>query len=483
MTQLNTPVRRSVGPQPGARLLVAILAGLGGSALLVPSSGCDGGCVPVVDGPDGPPDSDAGNPPTECSLAGVAWEPIPAPPTTSSPYQPRAGHVMHWSGSRVVVWGGATEGGITDTGFFYDPATQTYTAIAPAPTSLGGRWDFDDSNTGLNPYTGLMLVWGGRSTPDGAPQEVYPSTGALLDVVNNIWYEVLDDDSRVPRPRKYTHLVPRGDRWIVWGGQNDGGETASSPQSGGRVLTTHYYDSNGVPQNLGTDYDDCWSSMGSATDTCPPTVVDLPNELSSRKHGVVVWLGDRMVAWGGSFEHMSFPNDGAIYDYRTATWTSMNPVGAPVGREYAPSAASPDSVYLFGGADDDFQVSQNVVRGDGAIYHLDTNSWEPLPTANAPSPRIGRGFWILDRYFFVPQGGDLDTSVTPPRLVINEDAALYDSHTGEWLRFNPGNSHLVQRFQPNVVWTGDRLVMWGGRSLADGSFMTSGLELVLPSCL
>jgi hypothetical protein len=79
----------------------------------------------------------------------------------------RTDHMAVWTGSHLLVWGGATRakaGGRYTTpphGLAYDPGTDRWSALPKSP--LRGREDAFAFWTGAE-----MIIWGGRSvTEDG----------------------------------------------------------------------------------------------------------------------------------------------------------------------------------------------------------------------------------------------------------------------------------------------------------------------------
>src|SRR4051794_9314110 len=112
-----------------------------------------------------------------CALAdGAAYDPATKTWTAlaPAPLAPRSGHTAVWLQNRMVVWGGAGDDGtaLAD-GASYDPAPDSWTPLPPAP--IAGRFGHRSVAT-----VNRMLVWGGSSAPgsDTADGAVYnPSVG------------------------------------------------------------------------------------------------------------------------------------------------------------------------------------------------------------------------------------------------------------------------------------------------------------------
>jgi len=109
-----------------------------------------------------------------------AWTSVPA-----VPLDPRTDPVLAWTGTEVLVLGGNTgwvcppfadcpnPTTLAHDGAAFDPATQTWRAIAPAPVGLWNSWggDYDSAFVG-----GLLVV---RGTED--------KTWQGYDVVGDVW--------------------------------------------------------------------------------------------------------------------------------------------------------------------------------------------------------------------------------------------------------------------------------------------------------
>jgi hypothetical protein len=160
---------------------------------------------------------------------------------------PRSGHVIAWTGDRLLIWGGSTyQGGSGSStyvqyldGALYDPKGDAWTPTAPAPfdgsrVSDAPLWTgarlvvFDAKATGragwiydpvanrwatMSPDPGLCSFgWGVQA---GAVVALCSTHLARLDVVQNQWttIELPSDAPTVPGGVLWT-----GNRWFVWGG-------------------------------------------------------------------------------------------------------------------------------------------------------------------------------------------------------------------------------------------------------------------------
>ncbi|MGI9120122.1 MAG: Kelch repeat-containing protein [Acidimicrobiales bacterium] len=186
-----------------------------------------------------------------------------------------------WTGEEMLVWGGTAMGSsgvvepLTD-GAAYDPASDTWRPLAPAP--LAAREDVTSEWTGRE-----MIVWGGR-----AGQE-YLADGAAYDPAADTWRPL----APAPLEGRVVRGVWSGTELLVWGGES---------------ATVALAD--------GAAYDP-------AADTWRPMA---PAPLSARRGFATVWAGEEMLVWGGAGGTGSFFfGNGAGYDPRTNSWKELAP--------------------------------------------------------------------------------------------------------------------------------------------------------------
>jgi N-acetylneuraminic acid mutarotase len=127
---------------------------------------------------------------------------------TSSPrlVLPRRAHTAIWTGSEMIVWGGEAEGALLNTGYRYQPDSDTWrsTSITDAPSS---REDHTAVWAGMH-----MLIWGGRR----GDSEL--NTGARFSPILNKWWPITF--SGAPSARHNHNAVWTGKEMLIWGGEN-----------------------------------------------------------------------------------------------------------------------------------------------------------------------------------------------------------------------------------------------------------------------
>jgi hypothetical protein len=113
-----------------------------------------------------------------------------------------------WTGTRMVVWGGATQTSPNvlrcATGAAYDPTTDTWTPIAQAP--IGARSDHSAVYTGSQ-----MLIWGGTKGTDAELND-----GAIYSPASDQWLSIPVLGAPTPR---WDHIAAwTGNRMIIVNG-------------------------------------------------------------------------------------------------------------------------------------------------------------------------------------------------------------------------------------------------------------------------
>lgn len=184
-------------------------------------------------------------------IAGGSWHSTNAGAGSGVP-TPRTEHSAVWTGTEMIVWGGIDGLGVTNTGARYNPTTNTWKAMADAPIALAGH-------TAV--WTGSeMIVWGGVTIGNFLTQQ-----GARYNPTTNTWKLIATNNA--PLPTTDHSAVWTGSEMIVWGG------TSGSNRG-------HAY----------RPASDTWRVIN-ATDPATP---------SPRIGHTAVWTGTEMIVWGGT---------------------------------------------------------------------------------------------------------------------------------------------------------------------------------------
>jgi hypothetical protein len=242
----------------------------------------------------------------------------------------RNGHTAVWTGSMLIVWGGATwqqgANAVVDSGLRYSPDTDLWNSTsgkgAPAPRS---------EHTAV--WTGNeMIVWGGRMSP---PEAKALGDGGRYDPRTDSWRPL--SSTGAPSARGQHGAVWTGKEMIIWGGQGDGG-----------------------PASAGARYDpatDSWTPIATAGQPDPRYLPGL------------IWSGKELVVFGGEPSGApSFTVAAASYDPQADSWRSLAaPRAGAQGAQWYPAAA-----WIGDGL-----VSWRRGAG-GERYRAASDSWEVL---------------------------------------------------------------------------------------------------------
>ena len=276
-------------------------------------------------------------------LPSATWKPL-----AQAPISGRTNHSAVWTGSRMVVFGGQGRGegcvpscALND-GASYDPATDRWAPIAPAP--IAGRSGHSAVWAGER-----MVVWGG-TLQGGVPT----GDGASYDLAADAWTVL---PAAPLEPRISHRAVSSGDRMIVWGGSSGEGQGGT-------------YFADGAVYSPATN---AWTPMAAFPET---------RGGGGRDGFSSVWTGGKMMVWGGHTRNATCNpcslEDGAIYDLAGNTWTLMSP-GPLSGRGGHRAVWTGQEMLVWGG----FNTTE---LKDGATYDPESDTWAELP----PSPLLSR---------------------------------------------------------------------------------------------
>ena len=201
---------------------------------------------------------------------------------------------------------------------------------------------------------------------------------------------------------------------------------------------------------------------------------------SSRTSHTAVWTGRKMVIWGGyrwdeATNSSIFMNDGAVYDPAADAWVPTTLVGAPAGRSRHSAVWADGEMLVWGG---DGCPANRLPEpdsapwgacGDGAAYDPELDRWRPISRTGAPSPRVGHtAVWTGQKMVI---WGGLEGDGT------RGNGASYVLSTDSWEPMTndgaPSGRGLHWAF-----WTGTRMLIWGGGNghmvggFSDGGFFT-----------
>ena len=270
-----------------------------------------------------------------------------------------------------------------------------------------------ENNTNLV-NAGYVKIYGSFGTPE-AWRQFIPNTG-------------------VPPPlaRNSHSAVWTGTEMIIWGGY------------GGSYLN------DGGRYNPAVD---AWTAL-------PVTAGKTPQ---ARLNHSAVWSGSTMIVWGG-VGGTNYFNDGGLYDPVLNNWTYLSGTGAgtPVARLNHTAVWTGNAMLVWGG------TSGSQLLNDGGSYNPGLNAWSYLP-ATLPNTPGAREFHttVWTGTEMIVWGGDS----TGGGSLLN-DGGRYSPAANAWV-YLPGSlaATPVARRDHTAVWTGSRMLIWGG-SGASGDLQT-----------
>lgn len=312
---------------------------------------------------------------------------------------------------------------VPDGGVNTTPDANTGATSPPCPTEPHGCWvpfaaqGAPEARTKFaSAWTGSeLLVWGGINTAvagelrSGGAYRVDSGTWRSMSIVNALM------------PRQNPCFVWTGTYAWNWGGSNSDGDAPPTDVS------------------LYEPDTDVW--------TFPATQGDAP---IPRDSTTAIWTGELVVLWSGLNSGAIGLDSGARYVLATDTWLSMSQVGAPAPRYDHLAIWTGTRMLVWGGG------YSNTVRNSGGAYDPVSDTWSPINPEGGVTALSPAGAWTGHELFV---WGD-------------SEPALYNPESDTWRRPNMSGAPSP-RSQPMVIWTGEVVIVWGGRwnnvQLSDGA--------------
>ncbi|CAG0954418.1 hypothetical protein GEOBC_00375 [Geobacteraceae bacterium] len=261
-----------------------------------------------------------------------------------------------------------------------------------------------------------MLVWGGDESGSGST-----GTGALYNPTLDSWTAITNTNA--PSSERGGNVtVWTGSKMLVWGG-------------------------NGT--NTGAIYDpatDSWSAM---------STTNAPAARNTYTYSVV-WAGSKMIVWGGELSSGGVTNTGSMYDPATNTWTALSTTNAPTARRDYTAVWTGSKMIVWGG-----WYPWSTASG-GAAYDPATDTWTAISTTSAPSGRFAHSAIWTGSKMIVWGGTDMSSYLNT--------GGMYDPATDTWSATTTTNAPSAREsfYQSHsAVWTGDKMLIWGGRVTND----------------
>ncbi len=181
------------------------------------------------------------------------------------------------------------------------------------------------------------------------------------------------------------------------------------------------------------------------------------------------WTGSELLVWGGIGLHSEnggcVPcNGGGAYDPKSNSWRALSSLSAPTARERAAGVWTGHAFITWGGLP---SITQAVTSQDavGGIYDLAKDSWSALPITGQPAWRFQHELvWTGQRVLL--WGG-----VTRDNIHLC-DGGSFDPKLGQWSTMNLSGapSGCVR---PATAWTGSEWLVWGGEMAGTSEEVTN----------
>ena len=345
----------------------------------------------------------------------AGWKPLSASALTG-----RTDAVSIWTGTGMIVFGGADASEKKADGAIYTPATDTWKKIAAPPSTFSkGRTRATAVWTGS-----AMIVWGGI-TGDG----FYAGDGASYDPATDTW-KTIAASPLSPRASMRSVWASSTHQMIVWGG--DAG--AASAEGAAYDPTT-----------------DAWTSLPAAP-------------IAARTMHSMVWTGDvdhGVLVWGGGGASIDGFKDGARYDVSTKAWTKVPDPPAGIDSRYDFGYAFDGTQLLVFGGYGGTDVA-TLVKATGARV-TPSGVWSTLKVPDdvvlAPTARrYSMQAWADAGKLFVWSG----VTMSMPTPVAG--GAVYDVASDTWTKLDSKDAPSSRK-GAQVVWTGSTTrsaIVWGG---------------------
>jgi hypothetical protein len=182
---------------------------------------------------------------------------------------------------------------------------------------------------------------------------------------------------------------------------------------------------------------------------------------SPREDHIAVWTGSEMIIWGGAFDPFTYYNNGARYHPATDTWSPITNAAAPLARAFHSAVWTGNHLIVWGGSSNSASGGE-VYYNSGGRYSPASNSWVATSTTNAPQMRNNHtAVWTGDRMII---WGGLAKDPGAPEPLKTNTGGIYDPTNNSWLATTTNGAPKV-RSSHTAVWTGNRMIVWGGVGL------------------
>jgi N-acetylneuraminic acid mutarotase len=229
----------------------------------------------------------------------------------------------------------------------------------------------------------------------------------------------------VPTARSSHSAVWTGQQLLIWGGDLGGGNS---------------YSAGGAAYNPTTDQ---WQPI--ATFQAP----------TARASHTAVWTGTEMIIWGGSGT-ASYSTDHGRFNLTAGTWAGVTANNGPAKRSGHVAVWNGKRMIVFGGLNSTGLLG---LSDSGGAYDPVSDAWTALPSTGLPEPRrFATAVWTGTEMIVWGGLGDSVELATGGRLACDANGI-----PTAWTTMSTVGAPSA-RFGHSAVWTGTKLIIWGGQS-------------------
>jgi hypothetical protein len=189
----------------------------------------------------------------------------------------------------------------------------------------------------------------------------------------------------------------------------------------------------------------------------------ISNAPTARMSHTSVWTDDKMIVWGGQQYGGNDVNTGGIYDMLSGSWVSTSISNAPEARELHKAVWTGSKMIIWGGVNFSTFNFPNI----GGVFDPTLNTWNPTTSVNAPSGRIYHTIvWTGDK--MIVWGG------SSPPYGETDSGSIYNPVNNTWTNMSTVNAPTARDYHI-AIWTGSKMIIWGGEIYGNVKVNTGGI--------
>jgi N-acetylneuraminic acid mutarotase len=175
-----------------------------------------------------------------------------------------------------------------------------------------------------------------------------------------------------------------------------------------------------------------------------------------------VWTGAEMIVWGGTEVGASKFNSGSRYDPATDTWHTTSGVSAPPPRKQHSAVWTGTEMIVWGGCGPGSEHACET--NTGGRYNPISDTWTATTTAGAPAARIDQtAVWTGTR--MIVWGGCRFVNDACSPSALGNGGGRYDPAANSWQATSTTGAPEARQ-DHTAVWSGNEMIVWGGGGAA-----------------